>query len=336
VNGGLVLAIAVALAFAATNGLHDAANAIATLVGTRAARPGPAIVLAAAGNIVGPLLIGSAVADTIAGIVTVPNDETIAVIGAALTGAVTWNLLTWWRGLPSSSGHALLGGLVGAALAEGGTGAVQWGGFDGLRPVGVIGVATVLAIAPVAGFVAGLATDRGARRAARHASDRLRGPVRVGQWVMSGGLALSHGANDAQKAVGVIAAVLVAGGEIHTLAAPLWVEVAAGTALTLGTAFGGWPIVSTIGRRILRLRPIDGLSSQTGSTAVLLGASFLGAPVSTTQVVASSVVGVGGGHRRWRHVRWRLVLAMLLAWLVTVPASAALAVVALIPWRWIT
>jgi PiT family inorganic phosphate transporter len=152
---------------------------------------------------------------------------------------------------------------------------------------------------------------------------------------MSGGLALTHGANDAQKAVGVIVAVLVAGGELHSLAAPAWVEIAAGTALTLGTAFGGWPIVRTIGRRIVRLRPIDGLASQTGSTAVLLGASLVGAPVSTTQVVASSVVGVGGGHRRWRHVRWRLVRAMLLAWLITVPASAALAAVALIAWRWI-
>jgi PiT family inorganic phosphate transporter len=335
VNEGLVLAIAVALAFAATNGLHDAANAIATLVGTRAARPAPAIVVAAAGNIVGPLLLGSAVAETIAGIVTLPPDETIAVIGAALTGAVLWNVFTWWRALPSSSGHALLGGLVGAALAEGGTGAVNWGGFDGIHPVGVVGVAVVLAVAPVAGFVSGLVVDRGARRLAARSTDRVRGPVRGAQWVMSGGLAVTHGANDAQKSVGVIVAVLVAGGELHSLAAPVWVEIAAGTALTLGTAFGGWPIVRTIGRRIVRLRPIDGLASQTGSTAVLFGASLVGAPVSTTQVVASSVVGVGGGRRRWHHVRWRLVRAMLLAWVITVPASAALAAVALIAWRWI-
>ncbi len=160
--------------------------------------------------------------------------------------------------------------------------------------------------------------------------------MRAGQWVMSGGLALTHGANDAQKAVGIVAAVLVAAGDAHTLHAPVWAEIACGVALTLGTSFGGWPIVRTIGRRIVRLRPIDGLASQTGSTAVLLGSSVIGAPVSTTQVVASSVVGVGGGHRRWHHVRWPLVRAMLLAWLVTVPASAALAVVALLPWRWLT
>jgi PiT family inorganic phosphate transporter len=153
---------------------------------------------------------------------------------------------------------------------------------------------------------------------------------------MSGGLAISHGANDAQKAVGVLAAVLVAGGEASTLHAPVWAELACGAALTLGTAFGGWPIVRTIGRRILRLRPIDGLSSQAASTAVLLGSTAIGAPVSTTQVVASSVVGVGGGRRRWRHIHWPVVRAIALAWLVTVPASAALAAIALVPWRWIT
>ena len=152
-SSGLVVAVVAALLFAFTNGVHDAANTIATLVATRAARPGTAVLLAAVGNIIGPLVLGSAVASTIAGIVTVPMNEVIPVVGAALTGAVAWNALTWWRGLPSSSGHALLGGLVGAALAEGGTSSVDWGGFDGIKPVGVIGVAVVLTMAPVLGFV---------------------------------------------------------------------------------------------------------------------------------------------------------------------------------------
>src|SRR5262249_40609984 len=156
------------------------------------------------------------------------------------------NTITWSRGLPSSSGHALLGGLVGAALAEGGTSAVNWGGFDGIVPVGVIGVAVVLTTAPILGFAAGLVADRLARRAAHRATRRVRGPVRAGQWVMSSALALSHGANDAQKAVGVIAVILVAGGELQHLAAPLWTEVACGLALTAGTALGGWPIVRTL------------------------------------------------------------------------------------------
>ncbi len=173
------------------------------------------------------------------------------VLGAALTGAVVWNGLTWWRGLPSSSGHALLGGLVGAALAEGGTGSVNWGGFDGIKPVGVFGVAAVLTIAPLFGFGAGLVVDRALRRAARRSTRRVRGPVRAGQWIMTEGLALSHGANDAQKAVGVVALLLVAAGELQHLTAPLWVELACGFALTAGTALGGWPIVRTLGRRII-------------------------------------------------------------------------------------
>lgn len=325
-----------ALAFAFTNGVHDAANAIATLVASRAARPGAAVLLATAGNVLGPLLLGSAVANTIAGIVTVPSNEVARVVGAGLTGAVVWNGFTWWRGLPSSSGHALLGGLVGAALVEGGAGAVDWGGFDGIKPVGVAGVAAVLAIAPVVGFAAGLLVDRALRRAVRRSTRRIRGPVRAAQWVMSEGLALSHGANDAQKAIGLVALLLVADGKLRHLTAPLWVKMACGLALTAGTTLGGWTIVRTVGRRITQVRPIDALSSQAGSAAVLLGASALGAPVSTTQVVASSVVGIGGGRHRWRHVRWRVVRAMLLAWLVTVPTAALLAVIALLPWRLLT
>ncbi len=335
-SAAVVLAVGVGLAFAATNGLHDAANAIATLVGTRAARPGPAVLLAALGNVLGPLVLGRAVADTIAGIVTVPDADVTRVLGAALTGAVVWNLLTWSRGLPSSSGHALLGGLVGAAVAEGGAHGVAWGGFAGWRPVGVLGVTAVLAVAPVLGLVAGFVVERSVRRGTTSATRALRGPVRAGQWVMAGGLALSHGANDAQKSVGVIVALLLATGTIARGTVPTWVELACGGALTIGTALGGWPIVRTIGRRIVRLRPIDGLASETASVAVILGASLAGAPVSTTQVVASSVVGVGGGRRRWRHVRWPLVRTMLLAWLVTVPASAALAALAVVPWRWWT
>jgi PiT family inorganic phosphate transporter len=325
-----------ALAFALTNGLHDAANAIATLVATRAARPSQAVALAVAGNVLGPLLFGAAVADTVAGIVTLPQDEVVFVIGAALTGAVAWNVFTWWRGLPSSSGHALLGGLMGAAIVEGGASAVNWGGFEGLRPVGVFGVMGVLALAPFLGFIAGLVVNRATRRGARRATTQVRRPVRIGQWIMSGGLAFSHGANDAQKAVGVVAVVLVADGRLSHLTEPAWVELACGAALTVGTALGGWPIVRTIGRRIVRLRSLDALASETGSTATLVGASLLGAPVSTTQVVASSVVGVGAGRRRWRHVRWRVVRTIALAWLVTIPVTALLAAVALLPWRWLT
>jgi PiT family inorganic phosphate transporter len=153
---------------------------------------------------------------------------------------------------------------------------------------------------------------------------------------MAGLLSFGHGANDAQKTIGVVAVMLLAEGRISTLTAPTWTILACGAALTAGTALGGWPVVRTLGRRIVRLRPIDSLASQTASATVLLVASITGAPVSTTQVVASSVVGVGAGHRRWRHIHWPVVRHMLTAWLVTVPVAAALAVVALIPWRWLT
>lgn len=333
---GLVLAIAVALAYALTNGLHDAANSIAALVATRAARPGPAVALATVGTVVGPLVFGAAVADTLAGIVTLPPAETVAVIGAGLTASVIWNVTTWRRGIPSSSGHALVGGLVGAALLQGGTGAVNWGGLDGFRPVGVLGVLLALAVAPVLGFGAGFVADRVLRASTRRATREVRGPVRAGQWAASGALAFAHGTNDAQKAIGLVAAVLLAEGKIGTVAAPLWAKLACSAALTIGTAFGGWPIVRTIGRRIFRIRPVDGLASQTGSAAVIFASSFVGAPVSTTHVVASSVVGVGGGRSRWRHVGWRVVRDMLFAWVTTLPVCAVLAALVLVPWRWLT
>lgn len=333
---GLDVAILLAIGYAFTNGLHDAANSIATLVATRAARPGPAVVLAAAGNILGPVFFGAAVADVVAGIVQVPADETVAVIGAALTGAVTWNLVTWRLGLPSSSGHALVGGLAGAAIAEGGLGAVSWGPLDGWKPSGVGGVLLALAVAPVAGFLIGVVFERGLRRVFARASNGIRGPVRGAQWAASGLVAFGHGANDGQKAIGLVAALMLSAGTIDSLDAPVWVALACGVALTVGTAFGGWPIVRTVGQRLFRLRPADSLASQGGSAAVLFASTFVGAPVSTTQIVASSVVGAGAGRRRMHHVNWLVVREILVAWLVTLPVCAALAAVALVPWRWWT
>jgi PiT family inorganic phosphate transporter len=335
VDAAFVLAVLVTLAFAVTNGFHDAANAIATLVATRGARPGPAITLAAVCNLVGPLLLGAAVADTIATIVQVPASQTVAVIGAALTAAVAWNLVTWWRGLPSSSSHALVGGLVGAAVVDAGAGAVNWGGLGGGHPTGVIGVLAALTVSPVLGFGAAWAGEHAARYGLRRATTRV-GPLLLrGQWLTSGWLALSHGANDAQKAVGVLAALLLANGTIESLAVPVWAKLACAAALTAGTALGGWRIVKTIGRRIFRIHPVDGLVSQASSAAVILASSLAGAPASTTQVVASSVVGVGVGRRRYRHIGWRVVASIGFAWITTLPAAAVLAALLLPIWRWL-
>jgi inorganic phosphate transporter, PiT family len=258
------------------------------------------------------------------------------VIGCGLAAAVSWNLITWYLGLPSSSGHALVGGLVGAALVEGGTDAINWGGLDGLKPVGVFGTLIALAVSPVLGGLAGFLLIRAFRRLARRATRRWDGPTRAGQWTMSSALAFSHGANDAQKSVGVVAALLLASGHIDSLNAPTWATFACAAALTLGTALGGWRIIKTVGRRIYRLQPIEALSSQSSSAGVIFGASLLGAPTSTTQVVSSSVVGIGGGRRRLRHVNWSIVRQIGLAWLITIPVTMALAGAMLEIWRWLT
>ena len=332
-DAGLLIAIALALAFSLTNGFHDAANAIATLVATRGATPGQAIALSSVFNMLGAVALGTAVADTIGKIVEVEPSQAVETIGAGLAGATIWNLLTWWRGLPSSSGHALVGGLVGAAIAQGGVDAVNLGGFDGWHPVGLIGTLVALLVSPLIGFAFGLLLLRALRRITRRFTRRWTRVLIPTEWTAAAALSYSHGSNDAQKSMGVIAALLLATGETSSFTVPLWVKLATGLAVTIGTALGGWRIVRTIGRRIFPLRPIDSLASQSSSAAVIFSASLVGAPVSTTQVVASSVVGVGGGRGRWRHVRWGTVRDMGIAWLTTIPAAGVLAVAALLVWQ---
>lgn len=314
----MALAVALALAYAVTNGVHDASNAIAALVATRAARPLAAVLMAAAFNLLGPLVAGAAVAQTIGGIVDAGGETAVEVIGAGLLAAVAWNSATWALGLPSSSGHALVGGLVGAGLVAGG--AIHWHN--------VLLTLFALAVSPLLGAFVALATIRLLRRGGRRATRRWRLPVLAAEWPMSAALAFSHGSNDAQKSVGVIAALMVADGR----AAAGWAPAACALALTAGTAVGGWRIVKTVGRRIYRIHPLEAVASQSSSAGVILGASLIGAPVSTTQVVASSVLGVGGGRRRWRHVNWTIVRHMAVGWVVTMPATAALAAIAFVLW----
>ena len=317
-DAGLAIAVLLALAFAVTNGLHDASNAIATLVATRAARPGQAIVLATIFNLVGPFLVGAAVADTIGGIVTVSPSVATEVIGCGLAAAVAWNLTAYWLGLPSSSGHALVGGLVGAALVEGGVHAVNWGGIDGAPGWGL------WRLDRPGGFPFWVASRRwwypAVRRRAASVTRPLGGSATAGQWATSSALAFSHGANDAQKAIGVIAALLLGDGRPTRLRAHLG-DVACAVALTAGTALGGWRIIRTVGRRIYRIQPIEGLASRDlvgGCDPRRLAARCAR---RHRQVVASSVVGIGAGRQRLRHVNWALVRHIGLAWLVTLPAS---------------
>lgn len=288
--------------------------------------------MAAACHLVGPLLIGTAVADTVGGIARVGTDRLLVVTGAAASAAVVWGLVTWWWGLPTSSSHALVGGLAGAAWATGGVHAVHWGGMSGLRPSGVVGVLVWLAVSPVAGLVLAFAAARAARRGLRRASTAIVGPLRAGEWVTSAALALGHGANDAQKTMGLVALALLASGHLSRFEVPLWSRLAAAAVLAVGTSFGGWRIVRTLGRGIFRMRPLDGLVSQGVAAAIVYGAAAAGAPVSTTDVVAPAVVGVGAAQRA-RRVRWRVTRHIAVSWLLTLPASAVLGALAVPVWR---
>jgi PiT family inorganic phosphate transporter len=328
----LVLVIVTALAFDLTNGFHDSANAIAALVATRAALPGAALVLAGVCHLAGPLLAGTAVADTIGGVVVLPAGSVVAATGAAVTAAMAWNVFTWRLGLPTSSSHALVGGLAGASAALGGLQAIRWGGIDGLHVYGVLGVLIGLAVSPLLGGAAGWVLGRLGWRAFRRVRREAEVGVRRGEWVTAAALAFSHGANDAQKTMGVITLLLVSTGHLAVFEVPLWVKLAAATALTAGTAFGGWRIVKTVGWGIYRMRPLDGLVSQGASAGVILGAAAVGAPVSSTHVVAASVVGVGAG-QRMRHVRWRIVKEIASAWIVTLPVTALLGALIAPLWR---
>jgi PiT family inorganic phosphate transporter len=336
VDVGLVLAIGMALAYALFNGVNDAASAVALPVTTRALRPGTAVAVASFFNLLGPFVLGTAVAGTIAGIVTVQGADGVAVVGAGLTAAVGWCGLGWWRGIPISAGHALIGGLAGAAVAAEGLDGVQWCGLDGWKPVGVLGALFALLFSVALGLVAGAVGDRLLRRMLRRATRAVGPPLKRGEVVAAATVALGHGANDAQKSVGAIVALLVASGHQSDTSAPFAAVVAAAVALTVGTALGGWPIVRTIGRRLVKVRPVEGLVAEGSSAAVVVASSLVGAPVSTTQILASSVVGTGLGHQRGRHVRWAIAGRIGISWLVTLPTTALVAAALLPLWRLIT
>jgi PiT family inorganic phosphate transporter len=328
----LVAVVILALCFGLLNGIHDAGNAIAAPVMTRAMTPGAALVLAAVFHVLGALVAGTAVAATIAGIVNVASGQLLAVVGAAVSGALVWNGLTLWWGIPCSSGHCLVGALAGAALADAGGSAVHWVGFSGLRPEGVLGVLLWLVISAALAFPLAAVGARLSRRALSGAPAGVSRSIRRAEWGTAACLAFAHGSNDSQKTMGLIATALLAGGRLTHFAVPLWVMVVSAAALTVGTSLGGWRVVRTLARRIYPLRSLDGLVSQAAASSIVLTASLVGAPVSTTDVVAPAVVGVGAGSR-WHHVRLGVVRTVALSWLVTLPVSGLLAAAFLPIWR---
>jgi len=312
----LLATIGVALVFDFLNGFHDSANIVATMISSGAMTPRKALSMSAIAHFCAPFLFGVAVATTIGKDLVSPDSVTMVVILAALLSAIVWNLITWALGLPSSSSHALVGGLVGAVgLAE---------GFGAIQLSGLLKVVVALVLSPVLGLVIGYLFMRLVLFLARGASPRINTLFKRLQVITSLALALSHGTNDAQKTMGVIGMSLVAAGWCQDFVVPWWVIALSAGAISLGTASGGWRIIKTLGVKIYRIRPIHGFTSQVTSATVILGAALLGGPVSTTQVVSSAIMGVGSAERVSK-VRWGVAGEIFTAWFLTLPITALLA-----------
>lgn len=312
----LLLLIAVALLFDFLNGFHDSANVVATIIASRAMSARGALTLAALANLAGPFLFGVAVAETVGAEVVHPQAVSIAVVLAALLAASLWNVATWYFGIPVSSSHALVGGIVGAAAAG--------SGFAAIQAQGLWKVAIALLASPLLGFLMALAVMQATLWLLRNATPKANVALSRGQVLTATVLALSHGANDAQKTMGVIAMGLLTLGFTPAFVVPWWVIGLSAAAIALGTALGGWRVIRTLGTRFYRIHPIHGFTSQLASAAVILGASLAGGPVSTTQVVSMSILGAGAAERKSK-VRWAALNDIVVAWALTLPATALLA-----------
>lgn len=312
----LFVLIGLALLFDYLNGFHDSSNIVATMISSRAMSPRQALSMSAVAHFAAPFLFGTAVAKTVGEEVVAPHSVTTEVIMAALLSAIVWNVLTWLLSIPSSSSHALVGGIVGAASLEAGLGVIR---LDGLTKVVV-----ALFFSPMAGLVVGYAFMKLVLFLVRGASPRVSLWFKRLQVLTALGLALSHGTNDAQKTMGIITMALVSSRCLPGFRVPWWVIGLSAGAIALGTASGGWRLIRTLGAKFYKIRPIHGFTTQAASAAVILGAALLGGPVSTTQVVSSAILGVGSGERVSK-VRWGVAREIVLAWLLTIPASAAMA-----------
>jgi PiT family inorganic phosphate transporter len=316
----LILVIVLAVIFDYINGFHDTANAIATSVATRALRPQYAVLMAAAFNFIGAFA-GTAVAKTIGAGLVDEQTTTQAIVGAALLGAIAWNLITWAYGIPSSSSHALVGGLIGATIVG--------AGVDALKVDGIVNKVIVpMFTSPLLGFAIAFVLMIGLYWVFRRAT---RKPVSAGfrraQVFSAGYMAFAHGSNDAQKTMGIITLALVSAGVWHETTIPWEVIVVSATAISLGTAIGGWRIMKTMGHKVVELEPVHGFAAETTAATVLLGTATLGMPVSTTHVISSAIMGVGSS-KGSRGVRWGVARNILLAWVITIPATAIIGALA--------
>lgn len=317
----LIGLIVVALAFDFLNGLHDAANSIATVVATRVLKPGQAVAMAAFFNFIAFLVFGVHVATTVGTGIVDGNVIDPQVVFGALVGAISWNLITWYYGIPSSSSHALIGGLVGAGLAKAGFSAIVW--------AGLIKTAAAVVLSPIIGFALAMTLSLAVSwlfiRTTPYAVDRV---FRSLQLVSASLYSIGHGGNDAQKTMGIIAVLLYSQGVLGPhFYVPFWVVITCYAAMGLGTLTGGWRIVRTMGSRITRLAPVQGFCAEVGGATVLFTATVLGIPVSTTHSITGSILGVGAA-RRVGSVRWKLANRIVLAWILTIPGTALIAAAA--------
>ena len=312
-------AIAAALFFDFVNGFHDSANSIATVVGTRVLRPLYAVCIAAIANFVGPFIFGTAVAATVGKGIINPAFSTVDVIFAGLIGAIVWDLVTWYFGLPSSSSHALIGGLIGSALLAGGTSALVYSGIEKTL--------TFMVVSPTLGFFCAfgiaIVIMYFFRKQSASYVNRIFGRLQIFSSIF---FSLTHGANDGQKTMGVITALLIAGGllDSKSFVVPIPVILTSATVIGLGTFFGGWRIVKTMAFKLTSLRPYQGFCAETGGGVILTSMAWLGIPVSTTHAIAGGIMGVGAT-KRLSAVRWGVGKKIIYAWIITIPASAAVA-----------
>jgi PiT family inorganic phosphate transporter len=312
----IIAVIVLSLVFDFLNGVHDSSNVVATMISSRALSPRKALTMTALAEFSGPFIFGVAVANTIGNEVVVATSISIQVLLAALSSAIFWNLLTWYLGFPSSSSHAMIGGFIGAVVMGAGWGAIKLHGMEKIL--------IALFTSPIIGFVFGFIILRVILLFSWSATPHINSLFKRSQVLTGLALALSHGANDAQKTMGIITLALLIGGEIDTFTVPLWVIVMCAGMIALGTSVGGWKLIRTLGGKFYKIRPVDGFASQLTSAVVILGASLVGGPVSTTQVVSSAIMGVGAAERV-NKVRWGVAQEIGTAWLLTIPATALVA-----------
>ena len=312
----LIVMIVLSVIFDFLNGIHDSSNIVATMIASRAFSPRIALGVTAVAEFSGPFIFGVAVAETIGHEVVSAEAITINVLLAALLSAIIWNLLTWFLGIPSSSSHALFGGMIGAVIVGAGVSAIE---VHGIKKI-----LLALFISPVIGLVLGYIFTKLIFFLARGTTPKINSFFKRSQIVTAVALALSHGTNDAQKTMGIITLGLVVADVIPSFEVPLWVITISAGAIALGTSMGGWKLIKTLGSKFYKVRPVHGFSSQLTSAFVILGASLTGGPVSTTQVVSSSIMGVGSADRV-KMVRWGVAKEIMVAWLVTIPATAVIA-----------